>query len=198
MPGDQASQRLLVRSGFADVFLELASKDAFWDTLASLELSEIVLSLEPGQSARMADEDYLDDIAAAFARVIDAKSPFTSGHSDRVALFTDMIAEEMGYDLAKRRWIKRAALLHDIGKLGVSNSILDKNGKLDGDEWEAMKDHAAIQKRSCRKSRFSQISRASPAPITSASTAKAIRAGFRAMRSASTPASFPQPTCSMR
>ena len=42
------------------------------------------------------DDDYFDDIAAAFARVIDAKSPFTSGHSARVALFTDMIAEELG------------------------------------------------------------------------------------------------------
>ena len=125
------------------MFLELSAADSFWETVGSLELESLVLSLEPAQSVRMADEDYLDDIAAAFARVIDAKSPFTSGHSDRVALFTDLIAEEMGYDIARRRWTKRAALLHDIGKLGVSNSILDKNGKLDGDEWEAMKSHAA-------------------------------------------------------
>jgi putative nucleotidyltransferase with HDIG domain len=128
---------------FVDAFLGLSADGAFWETLASPGLGAIVLSLEPGRSARMADEDYLDDIAAGFARVIDAKSPFTSGHSDRVALFTDMIAEEMGYDAARRRWVKRAALLHDIGKLGVSNSILDKNGKLDGEEWEAMKAHAA-------------------------------------------------------
>ena len=128
---------------FVATFLRLSDSDEFWATLASADLDNIVLSLEPGQSIRLADEDYLDDIAAAFARVIDAKSPFTSGHSDRVALFTDLIAEEMGYDAARRRWIKRAALLHDIGKLGVSNSILDKNGKLDGDEWEAMKGHAA-------------------------------------------------------
>jgi putative nucleotidyltransferase with HDIG domain len=146
---DAARREVRRRSGtwfdpaFVDAFLKLSSDETFWDTLSSLELNEIVLSLEPGQSARLADEDYLDDIAAAFARVIDAKSPFTSGHSDRVALFTDLIAEEMGYDPARRRWIKRAALLHDIGKLGVSNSILDKNGKLDGDEWEAMKSHAA-------------------------------------------------------
>ncbi|MBW8285501.1 MAG: HD-GYP domain-containing protein, partial [Rhizobium sp.] len=89
-----------------------------------------------------ADEDYLDDIAAGFARVIDAKSPYTSGHSDRVALFTDMIAEEMGMAPAERRRLKRAALLHDIGKLGVSNAVLDKPGKLNGEEWAAMKRHA--------------------------------------------------------
>jgi len=146
---DAARNEIRRRSGswfdpiYAAIFLKLSKSDAFWDTLASDDLDKIVLSLEPGQSVRLADEDYLDDIAAAFARVIDAKSPFTSGHSDRVALFTDMIAEEMGYDTARRRWLKRAALLHDIGKLGVSNSILDKNGKLDGAEWEAMKGHAA-------------------------------------------------------
>lgn len=163
---DAACREVRRRSGSwfdpacANVFLRLASDEAFWDTLASLELSGIVLSLEPGQSARMADEDYLDDIAAAFARVIDAKSPFTSGHSERVALFTDLIAEEMGYDLAKRRWIKRAALLHDIGKLGVSNSILDKNGKLDGQEWDAMKDHAAHSEAILRKiAVFSDLAR---------------------------------------
>ncbi|MBX9455483.1 MAG: HD domain-containing protein [Rhizobium sp.] len=126
-----------------DIFLDLSSQSSFWETLSAPDLTDIVLSLEPAQCVRMADDDYLDDIAAAFARVIDAKSPFTSGHSERVALFTDMIAEEMGYGAQQRRWVKRAALLHDIGKLGVSNSILDKNGKLDGDEWVAMKAHAS-------------------------------------------------------
>jgi HD-GYP domain-containing protein (c-di-GMP phosphodiesterase class II) len=72
-----------------------------------------------------------------------SKSPYTSGHSERVTLFTDLIAEQMGFSNERRRWLKRAALLHDIGKLGVSNSILDKPGKLDADEWAAMKLHAA-------------------------------------------------------
>ena len=89
------------------------------------------------------DEDYLDDIAAAFAQVVDSKSPYTSGHSERVTLFTDMIAEQLEFGAEQRRWLKRAALLHDIGKLGVSNAILDKPGKLDDAEWEAMRMHAA-------------------------------------------------------
>jgi HD-GYP domain-containing protein (c-di-GMP phosphodiesterase class II) len=49
----------------------------------------------------------------------------------------------MGLTADQRRWLKRAALLHDIGKLGVSNSILDKPGKLDPQEWAAMQMHAA-------------------------------------------------------
>jgi HD-GYP domain-containing protein (c-di-GMP phosphodiesterase class II) len=126
----------------AAAFIRIAGRDTFWRTLRSEALEAIVLDSEPGQQAIMADDDYLDDIAAAFARVIDAKSPYTSGHSDRVALFTDLIAEEMGIDEKGRRLLRRAALLHDIGKLGVSNSVLDKPGKLDDEEWGQMKRHA--------------------------------------------------------
>ena len=104
---------------------------------------QAIFALEPAQSASVVDEDYLDDIAAAFARVVDSKSPYTIGHSERVTVFSDLIAEQLGLAPERRRWLKRAALLHDIGKLGVSNAILDKAGKLDADEWEAMKLHAA-------------------------------------------------------
>lgn len=128
---------------YVDAFLSVEKEAGFWDALGSADIEKIVLALEPAQNERIADEDYLDDIAAAFARVIDAKSPFTSGHSDRVALFSDLIAEEMGCTIAHRRKIRRAALLHDIGKLGVSNAVLDKNGKLDDEEWLSMKRHAA-------------------------------------------------------
>ena len=54
-----------------------------------------------------------------------------------------MIAEQLQFSPEHRRWLKRAALLHDIGKLGVSNTILDKPGKLDEAEWVAMRAHAA-------------------------------------------------------
>ncbi|EHS50440.1 metal dependent phosphohydrolase [Rhizobium sp. PDO1-076] len=124
-----------------DVFKTVATP-VFWAELGADNLERFVLAREPGRQAIMADEDYLDDIAAGFAHVIDAKSPYTSGHSDRVALFTDMIAEEMGMATPERRRLKRAALLHDIGKLGVSNSVLDKPGRLEGEEWEQMKRHA--------------------------------------------------------
>ena len=59
-----------------------------------------------------------------------------------MTLFADMIAEQLEFSATQRRWLKRAALLHDIGKLGVSNAILDKPGKLDDSEWAAMRMHA--------------------------------------------------------
>jgi HD-GYP domain-containing protein (c-di-GMP phosphodiesterase class II) len=122
---------------------EAVSRDsAFWSTLASPQLSLALQALEPSQYEVALDEDYLDDIAAAFGQVVDSKSPFTSGHSARVALYTDMIGEAMGLSAERRRWLKRGALLHDVGKLGVSNSVLDKPGQLTREEWDAVKLHA--------------------------------------------------------
>jgi len=126
-------------------FETVAQSDAFWDVLAGEHIDRAVAALEPaGQGMEhVLDDDYLDDIAAAFGQVVDAKSPYTSGHSGRVALYTDMIAEELGLSVARRRWLQRGALLHDVGKLGVSNSVLDKPGALDRAEWLAVQQHAA-------------------------------------------------------
>nr|WP_207459741.1 HD domain-containing protein [Azospirillum sp. SYSU D00513] len=114
----------------------------FWATLGSGEVEAAVFALAPAQRTVDADDSYLDDIAEAFADVVDSKSPFTRGHSDRVALYADLIAEDLGFGEDQRRRLRRAALLHDIGKLGVSNEILDKPGKLDEAEWAAMRNHA--------------------------------------------------------
>jgi HD-GYP domain-containing protein (c-di-GMP phosphodiesterase class II) len=147
---DAARQEVAHRAGTwfdpqpAAAFERIAARPSFWATLASDDLQRAIFALAPAQTSALVDEDYLDDIAAAFAEVIDSKSPFTSGHSERVTLYTDMIAERMGFSPGQRRWLKRAALLHDIGKLGVSNAILDKPGKLDADEWAAMKMHAVF------------------------------------------------------
>ncbi len=128
----------------AAAFQRVAENPEFWATLRSDELQMAIFALEPAQERALVDEDYLDDIAAAFAQVIDSKSPYTKGHSERVTLFTDLIAEQLQLPNERRRWLKRAALLHDIGKLGVSNSVLDKPGKLDPGEWAAMQKHAAL------------------------------------------------------
>ncbi len=128
----------------ADAFRQVVEARDFWSGLIAPDLQARLLALEPAQGLRIADDDYFDDIAQAFAGVIDSKSPYTSGHSERVTFYADVIAEEMGLTLDHRRWLGRAALLHDIGKLAVSSSILDKPGKLDEAEWRAMKNHAAV------------------------------------------------------
>ena len=139
-PPSQCSSKLRIAAAFERV----AARDEFWSTLRSEDLPRIIFDLEPAQQRAFVDEAYLDDIAAAFAQVIDSKSPYTSGHSERVTLFADLIAEQLGVSPEQRRWLRRAALLHDIGKLGVSNTILDKPAKLDDDEWVAMKKHTTL------------------------------------------------------
>jgi putative nucleotidyltransferase with HDIG domain len=125
-------------------FERVAARPEFWATLRSDELQVAIFALEPAQERSFVDEDYLDDIAAAFAQVIDSKSSYTAGHSARVTLFADLIAEQLEFSQESRRRLKRAALLHDIGKLGVSNSVLDKPAKLDADEWAAMQKHTSL------------------------------------------------------
>ena len=122
-------------------FERVAKAGIFWSTLTAPDIAQSVLTLEPTSHETPVDDDYLDDIAAAFGQVVDSKSPYTSGHSERVAFYADLIAEAVGLSPARRRWLRRGALLHDVGKLGVSNSVLDKAGKLDADEWDAIKLH---------------------------------------------------------
>ena len=147
--GPQAAREAVARrSGgwfdprIADAFAVLARDPEFWRQLASDDLEQRVLEMDPAQQPQPVDEDHLDDIALAFGEIADAKSPFTAGHSARVALIADQVSEQLGLAGPERRWLRRGALLHDLGKLGVSNQILDKPGKLDPWEWAAMQRHA--------------------------------------------------------
>ncbi len=128
----------------AGAFDKAQTLPGFWNGLGSREgLQTRVMELEPRSECVLADDDRLDRIAEAFARVVDAKSHFTYGHSSRVACYAEAVAAQMGLPVARQRWLRRAALLHDIGKLGVSNEVLDKPGRLDAQEWEKVKTHAA-------------------------------------------------------
>lgn len=120
----------------------LDAQAGFWDALAGGDLEARVEALEPDEFSVALDDDRLDAIAAGFGRVIDAKSPFTAGHSGRVGSFCDVLGKAMGLDEERTRWLRRGGLLHDIGKLGVSNAILDKPGRLDAAEWVDVKKHA--------------------------------------------------------
>jgi putative nucleotidyltransferase with HDIG domain len=114
---------------------------AWWETLHSPEATAIALSLEPQQHTRYVDDKGLDDVAFAFAEIIDSKSPFTYQHSTNVAKYARAVGYELGFDKQEVRVLNRAALLHDVGKMGVSTRILDKAGPLTPEEREEMQRH---------------------------------------------------------
>ena len=104
-------------------------------------LKSEVQDVEPGDTALLAGPGALDRIALGFAEVVDAKSPFTAEHSYRMSDLALRIAQRIGYDAGGLASLRRAALLHDIGKLSVPNSILDKPGPLTAEEWEVVRLH---------------------------------------------------------
>lgn len=125
------------------LFQRVAAEDAFWAGLSDPLLEIRVRDLEPQEQRVAVDADYLDAIAAAFGAVIDAKSPFTGGHSTRVGDYAALVGGALGFAPEPVRELRRAAVLHDVGKLAVSSRILEKPGKLDEGEWDMMRNHAA-------------------------------------------------------
>ena len=115
--------------------------DKAWWTLLEGDVTEAVLAAEPSDRVINVDDAGLDVVCRAFADIIDAKSPFTYRHSTRVADVARELAVHCGLDESEQRRIYRAGLLHDIGKLGVSNTILDKNGPMTPAERKLMEAH---------------------------------------------------------
>jgi HD-GYP domain-containing protein (c-di-GMP phosphodiesterase class II) len=86
-----------------------------------------------------ASQEDIDRICGAFARIVDAKSLYTADHSTRVARYAVQLGKHFGFDEQRLTDLRRAALLHDVGKLGVSNTILDKRGALTDEESDLIR-----------------------------------------------------------
>ena len=115
----------------------------FWVSLAEPDVSVV----EPPDRVLFADETTLDRIADAFAGVIDAKSPWTYGHCDRASQIATSIATLLGFKKQALRDLRRAVRLHDIGKLAISNRILDKPGPLTDAELAKVREHPILTQR---------------------------------------------------
>ncbi|HEY6376218.1 MAG TPA: HD domain-containing phosphohydrolase [Edaphobacter sp.] len=104
---------------------------------------QAVLDMDSGRRHQL-EASRIDQICEAFADVVDAKSHFTFRHSMGVADAAYGIARGMGLTPERVQLVRRAALLHDIGKLSVSNAILDKKSKLSETEWKAVQQHPGL------------------------------------------------------
>ena len=90
------------------------------------------------------DRILIREIVEAFAKTIDMKDKYTRGHSIRVAHYTSMLAQELGYNEETVEKYRNIALLHDIGKIGVRGEVLNKNGRLEDDEFAEIKSHTTL------------------------------------------------------
>jgi HD-GYP domain-containing protein (c-di-GMP phosphodiesterase class II) len=89
-------------------------------------------------------EQLLMGVVRAMINAIDAKDPYTCGHSDRVALMSRLLARELALSEVECERIYLTGLLHDVGKIGVPDSVLQKPGRLTDDEFEQIKQHPVI------------------------------------------------------
>jgi HD-GYP domain-containing protein (c-di-GMP phosphodiesterase class II) len=130
-----------------DALGTLLGDTEFWGSLATSDIG----AWEPEDRLMTADETRLDQIASAFAGVVDAKSPWTYRHSDRVCLIVLGLASTFGADDAQLRDLRRAALLHDLGKLAISNRILDKPAALTDAEFRQVQRHPLVTEQILRR-----------------------------------------------
>lgn len=79
-----------------------------------------------------------------FVKTLEAKDMYTRGHTERVAFFSQMIGDELGFTGTQQETIKWAALIHDLGKLAVPTELIRKKGRLEDEEYDQMKSHAHL------------------------------------------------------
>lgn len=131
-----------------------------WDKLLTYAVPEIIFKksnfktgpevleainkqIDERKEKRTYSINILDSIQS-LALALDAKDSYTEGHSNRVSEYAYMLAKQISLDLQEIEWIRLAAAMHDIGKIGIPENILCKEGKLTKEEYEVMKKHPLI------------------------------------------------------
>jgi HD-GYP domain-containing protein (c-di-GMP phosphodiesterase class II) len=150
---EKAIETLKQRSGtwfdpeLVRVAVSLHRRGRLWANCAPTDSQDdtrqTVLDLYPGRKHQL-EAGRIDQICEAFADVVDAKSNFTFRHSMGVAEAAFGIATALDLSADRAQLVRRTALLHDIGKLSVSNTILDKKGTLDAQEWKTIRLHPGL------------------------------------------------------
>lgn len=148
--GERLGERLGKRAGRAyDPQVVAAFESVGSDAIEALDGVDVwheVLATEPEPVVAL-DDRSLDDALAVFADYADLKSPWTRGHSTAVADLAARAASAMGLTEEDRVWLRRAGLVHDLGRVGIENGIWDKPGKLSVGEWERVRLHPYLTQR---------------------------------------------------
>jgi len=129
----------------------------FWDDVALNSFAEVLAKRHSQIGINFEEElvhkfnqeeiinhNHLMEMVTSLAGAIDAKDPYTKGHSTSVSRYAEALARTVNLPETEVERIKIGALLHDVGKIGIPESVLKKPGKLTDDEWEIMKQHPVI------------------------------------------------------
>jgi putative nucleotidyltransferase with HDIG domain len=141
----------VVRPGVAGAFARVGA--AILDEVGARDVWEAVLEAEP-EPRRTIGTEGLDGLARALADMVDLKSPFLLGHSSEVAALSERAAVALGFDPEAASDLRRAALLHDLGRVAVSNRIWEKPAALSTTEWERVRLHPNQSERILARSRI--------------------------------------------
>ena len=131
---------------------EYSRGDNYFDTYAGIFIVGGVVFVLFSFQNRLSKKDQehknllrlFEQTATSLANAIDAKDEYTRGHSTRVAEYSKKIAEQAGKSPSECEDIYYVALLHDVGKIGISEAIINKDGKLTDEEYEEMKKHPVV------------------------------------------------------
>ncbi len=129
----------------------------FWDDAALNSFAEVIAKrhaqlginfeeelVHKFNSEQIVSQNHLMELANSLAGAIDAKDPYTKGHSTSVSRYSEALARAINLPEDEVQRITLGALLHDVGKIGIPENVLKKPGKLEGEEWEIMKQHPVI------------------------------------------------------
>jgi putative two-component system response regulator len=158
MSGDEVCRRLkqnprtqlipvIMLTGFGDFQCKLEA----WGYGADDFITKPFQLIEVGARCRsllrlkslVEERESAENMLFSWARALEAKNPYTRGHADRVARYAGLLADAVGLEPRQRQVLTKGALLHDIGKIGTPDAILNKPGPLDADEFAIIKDHPA-------------------------------------------------------
>ena len=128
-----------------------ADAGEIFDGLDALQTWDAVIAAEPALAVVLSGERF-DAALLAIANFIDLKSPYTLGHSRAVADLAAEAASQLALGEGEIRTVRRAGLVHDFGRLGVSNAIWDKPGPLGAGEWERVRMHPYLTERMLHQS----------------------------------------------
>jgi putative two-component system response regulator len=109
------------------------------------EKNRFLLSLvEDLNKEHARSRDMFFQVILSLVNALEARDPYTEGHSQRVAGYADMVAQQLGWNKEEREKLRKASLLHDLGKIGIPDGILHKRDRLNDEEFDFIKKHEII------------------------------------------------------